>query len=53
MAAAANSQIKSCEKLLHLGANIYLKSCNQLNVLDMAKKLNSSVDLIALLECYL
>ena len=51
MAAAISGHFNYVEKLLYLGANIYLKSCNGLTVLDWAKQFTKA-EIVELLDCY-
>jgi ankyrin repeat protein len=51
MAAAISGYLDTVEKLLSLGANIYLKSCNDLTALEWAKRFSKS-EITELLECY-
>ena len=51
MAATISGNLQVVEKLLALGANVYLKACNDLTALEWAKRFAKS-EIIELLECY-
>jgi ankyrin repeat protein len=52
MAASISGYIELVEKLLQLGANVLLKSCNEMSLLEWAKSFSKN-EIVELIECYL
>ena len=51
MVASISGQLKIVEQLLRLGANVFLKSCNELNSIEWAKRFSKN-EIVEIFECY-
>ena len=51
MAASISGYIELVEKLLRLGANIFLKSCNEMCLIEWAKSFSKN-EIVELVESY-
>ena len=51
MAASTSGYLDHVERLIELGANILLKSCNEMNLLEWAKSFSKN-EIIELIENY-
>ena len=52
MAATISGFLQIVEKLMRLGADLYLKSCNEMTVMEWAKRFTKN-EIVDLIECYL